>query len=88
LGNNTGELRNEFLLRYLKNTENLSLMFKKFGQELVGYTDADWGASMNDRRSYTGSVFNFANATVSWELRKKRTVAMSSTEAEYMALSE
>jgi hypothetical protein len=85
---NTGVLRNEFLLRYLKNTENLSLMFKKSGQELVGYTDADWSASMNDRRSYTGSIFNFANAAVSWELRKQRTVAMSSTEAEYMALSE
>jgi hypothetical protein len=73
---NTGVLRNEFLLRYLKNTENLSLMFKKSGHELVGYTDADWGASMNDRRSYTGSIFNFANAAVSWELRKQRTVVV------------
>jgi hypothetical protein len=76
------------VLRYLKNTENLGLMFKKSGQELVGYADADWGASIDDRRSYTGYVFNFANAAVSWESRKQRTVAMSSTEAEYMALSE
>jgi hypothetical protein len=76
------------VLRYLKNTENLSLMFKKYGQELVGYADADWGASIDDRRSYTGYVFNFANVAVSWESRKQRTVAMSSTEAEYMALSE
>ncbi|KAH0818660.1 hypothetical protein GEV33_004131 [Tenebrio molitor] len=50
------------VLRYLKNTENLGLMFKKSGQELVGYADADWGASIDDRRSYTGYVFNFANA--------------------------
>jgi hypothetical protein len=63
-------------------------MFKKSGQELVGYADADWGASINDRRSYKGYVFNFANAAVSWESRKQRTVAMSSTETEYMALSE
>jgi hypothetical protein len=76
------------VLRYLKNTENLGLMFKKSGQELVGYADADWGSSVDDRRSYTGYVFNFANAAVSWESRKQRTVAMSSTEAEYMALSE
>ncbi|KAH0818354.1 hypothetical protein GEV33_004437 [Tenebrio molitor] len=76
------------ILRYLKNTENLGLMFKKSGQELVGYADADWGASIDDRRSYTGYVFNFANVAVSWESRKQRTVAMSSTEAEYMALSE
>jgi hypothetical protein len=36
------------VLRYLKNTENLGLMFKKSGQELVGYADADWGASIDD----------------------------------------
>jgi hypothetical protein len=64
------------VLRYLKNTENLSLMFKKSGQELVGYADADWGASVDARRSYTGYVFNFANAVVSWESRKQRMVAM------------
>jgi hypothetical protein len=46
------------------------------------------GASIDDRRSYTGYVFNFANAAVSWESRKQRMVAMSSTETEYMALSE
>jgi hypothetical protein len=46
------------VLRYLKNTENLGLMFNKSGQELVGYADADWGASIDDRRSYTGYVFN------------------------------
>jgi hypothetical protein len=40
-------------------------MFKKSGQELVGYADADWGASVDDRRSYTGYIFNFANAAVS-----------------------
>jgi hypothetical protein len=45
-------------------------------------------ASIDDRRSYRGYVFNFANAAVSWESRKQRTVAMSSTEAKYMAVSE
>lgn len=76
------------VLRYLKNTENLGLIFKKSGENLVGYADADWGANIDDRRSYTGYVFSFANAAVSWESRKQRTIAMSSTEAEYMALSE
>jgi hypothetical protein len=55
------------VLRYLKNTENLGLIFKKPGPELVDYADADWGASMDDRKSYTGYVFNFANAAVNWE---------------------
>jgi hypothetical protein len=48
------------LLRSLKNTENLGLMLKKSGQELVGYADADWGASIDDRRSYTGYIFSIS----------------------------
>lgn len=76
------------VLRYLKSTENLGLIFKKSEENLVSYADADWSANIDDRRSYTGHAFCFAGATVSWESRKQRTVAMSSTEAEYMALSE
>jgi hypothetical protein len=41
-----------------------------------------------DRRSYTGSTFILSGAAFSWESRKQRTVALSSTEAEYMALSD
>lgn len=76
------------ILRYLKGTEKLGLVFKKSGRELVGYAGADWGANVDDRRFYTGYVFNFGSAAVSWESRKQRTIAMSSTETKYMALSE
>lgn len=41
-----------------------------------------------DRRSYSGYVFILAGLAVTWESRKQRTVALSSTEAEYMSLSE
>ena len=52
------------------------------------YVDADWANCVIDRRSYTGSVFIFSGAAVSWESRKQRTVALSSTEAEYMAITD
>lgn len=58
------------------------------GLPLFGYADADWRANLIDRRSYSGYAFTLAGAAVSWEARKQRTVALSSTEAEYMALSE
>lgn len=50
--------------------------------------DADWAECPMDRKSYTGFVFKLSGAAISWESRKQRTVALSSTEAEYMALSE
>lgn len=76
------------VLRYLKGTANYGLHFKKANEPLVGYADADWGSNIDDRRSYTGFAFKLSNASVSWDSRKQRTVAMSSTEAEYMSLSD
>ena len=50
--------------------------------------DADWAGCLEDRRSYTGFVFLLAHGAVSWEAKKQRKVALSRTEAEYMALTE
>lgn len=75
------------ILRYLKGTINHGLHYSKSGQSLTGYADADWGNCAIDRKSYTGSVFILANCAISWESRKQRCVALSSTEAEYIALS-
>lgn len=76
------------VLRYLKGTINLELTYRTSGKEIECYTDADWGSSIDDRRSYTGYLFKMANAATSWETKKQRTVALSSTEAEYMSLTE
>uniref|UniRef100_A0A1B0FP99 Uncharacterized protein n=1 Tax=Glossina morsitans morsitans TaxID=37546 RepID=A0A1B0FP99_GLOMM len=48
----------------------------------------EWGANIDDRRSFTEYAFVFGNAAVSWERRRQLTVAMCSTEAEYMSLFE
>ena len=50
--------------------------------------DADWASCSLDRRSYTGFCFIMSGSVVSYESKKQKTVALSSTEAEYMALSE
>ena len=76
------------VLRYLKGIRNHGLMFHKTGEDLVGFVDADWGSNADDRRSYTGFIFRIAGAAVTWEARKQRTVALSSAEAEYIALSD
>ena len=63
------------------------MFFNKINKMLEGFVDADWAGCPDDRKSYTGYVFILADATISWEARKQRTVALSSTEAEYMAVS-
>lgn len=76
------------ILRYLKGTINAKLTYTRNGNcELIGYCDADWAGDVSDRRSTTGYVFVMNDAAISWNSRKQPTVALSSTEAEYMSLT-
>ena len=75
----------------MKGTLHYELCYRKCddGLTLVGYSDADWASSADDRRSTSGYCFslNKAGRLISWKSRKQPTVALSSCEAEYIALS-
>ncbi|CAD7003740.1 unnamed protein product [Ceratitis capitata] len=75
------------ILRYLKGTAELKLHYKKTNRLVECFVDADWGGDASDRKSYSGSAFVAAGAVTSWESKKQSIVALSSTEAEYVALS-
>jgi hypothetical protein len=53
----------------------------------VGYSDSDWGSDIETRRSTTGYVYMMAGGAVSWKTKLQPTVALSSADAEYMALA-
>ena len=78
------------VLRYLKGTLEQKLTFTKSkeGINLHGFCDADWGSSEN-RKSITGYVFKVTTngPVISWKGRKQPMVALSTCEAEYMALA-
>lgn len=76
------------MLRYLKGTINYSLNYTRDNEGLIGYVDVDWGNCRIDRKSYTGMAFILTGAAISWGSRKQRTVALSSTEAEYLRLTD
>ena len=76
------------VLRYLRGTPGIGITYGCGGSSIIGFSDSDWGNCLTDRRSYTGYIFMYNGGAVSWESRKQRTVALSSTEAEYMALTE
>ena len=56
--------------------------------QLTGYSDADWAGDVNTRRSTTGYVIMLNNCVVAWKSQRQPTVALSTMEAEYMALTE
>lgn len=76
------------ILKYLKGTINKELTFKKDSISVSAYTDADWGNDINDAKSYTGFIFKLGKSSFSWEAKKQHSVALSSTEAEYVAISQ
>jgi transposase InsO family protein len=77
------------VLRYLQATPTHGLEFsRKDGFGVCGYSDADWAGDIESRRSTSGYAFMMNGGCISWRSKKQRTVALSSTEAEYMALSE
>jgi len=55
---------------------------------ILGFADADHAADKNDRKSQTGYVFLINNGAVVWESHKQHSVALSTRDAEYMALSD
>jgi hypothetical protein len=81
------------VLRYLSNTRDLGLTYSHSHRqseevELTGYCDADWGGDLIDRKSTTGYCTFLNNNLISWASKKQPTVALSSAEAEYMAISD
>jgi len=76
------------VLRYLRGSIDLGLEFMPTSNPLTCFVDSDWANCPNDRRSYTGYATILSNAAISWEAKKQRTVELSSTEAEYMGLTE
>ncbi|GJT15050.1 retrovirus-related pol polyprotein from transposon TNT 1-94 [Tanacetum coccineum] len=78
----------KWLLRYLKGTSKATLCFSKKEVVLEGFSDSDYGGCLDSGKSTTGYVFTVGGTTVSWMSRIQKCVAMSTTEAEYMAIAE
>ena len=87
-----GELHWEaitWLLRYIKGASKVCLTYTK-GKEFAieGFSDSDYAADLDRRRSLSGYVFRVGGNTVSWRSCLQPIVALSTTEVEYIALTE
>ena len=79
------------LMRYLQLTKSYCITFYAFNPLptpfLVGYSDADWGGDPHTLQSTSGYVFLLAGSSISWQSKKQDRVTLSSTEAEYVAMT-
>jgi hypothetical protein len=75
------------ILSYLKGTATFGLRFQKTQSNgiLFAFTDADYAGDLDSRRSTTGYVLTLNAGPVAWGSIKQKSVALSTTEAEYIA---
>ena len=81
----------KWILRYLRGTTSVGLVYGEAGgaeNGIIGYVDFDYAGDLDQRRSLTGYVFQINGCTVSWKSTLQHVVALSTTEAEYIALTE
>jgi hypothetical protein len=78
-----------YICRYLVGTSKYRLTYNgESGAGISACTDSDWASDDTNRRSQTGYFVKLAKGLISWTSRAQKTIALSSTEAEYMALSD
>ena len=74
------------ILRYVKGTKRYGIFYTVSEcSNLVGYTDSDWAGSVDDWKSTSGYIFHIGSGAISWASKKQPIVALSTTEAEYVA---
>lgn len=83
----------QHLYRYLRGTHDHGITYRGSGDKstpltLTIYSDSDYAACIDDRRSVTGYSVHLCGATVSWQSTRQKTTAQSTVEAEYMASAE
>ncbi|KAG3015207.1 hypothetical protein PC120_g12286 [Phytophthora cactorum] len=77
------------VVRYLLKTKDVGITCDgRQGTKLVAYSDADWAGNRDDRRSVSGLMLMMCGAPLVWRSTFQKTVALSSTEADCMALSD
>ena len=86
---NPGEIHwnaTKCVFKYLKKTKDHKLTLGSSRNSLLGYVDADW-ASQDHRHSILAYIFQIDSGSISWSCQKQSIVALSTTEAEFIAMT-
>ena len=72
----------------MRGISKLCLTFGDSKPILEGYVDVNWASDLDGRKSKSGYLFTFVGGAVSWQSRLQKCVALSTTEAKYIAANE
>ena len=81
----------KWILRYFLKIVDVGLVFERddtCNHYAIGYGYSDYASDLDKRRSTTGYVFTISRAPISWKPTLQSTSALSTSEVEYMALTE
>lgn len=78
----------KWIIKYLRGTTNKAFCFKGRDKILMGYVDANLARNVDIRRSTTWYVYTLGGTVVSWVSQLQKIVALSTTEAKYVAITE
>jgi hypothetical protein len=73
------------IIRYLIKTKHYGIEYTRSKFSINGFSDSDFAGDVDSRRSTTGYLFIINEGPVTWASHRQKTVALSTTEAEYMA---
>ncbi|XP_052126145.1 uncharacterized protein LOC113209233 [Frankliniella occidentalis] len=79
------------VLRYLKHTKSMGLTYHRSQNPtfcITGYADADFAGDETDYKSHSGYLFTLDGNLITWESKKQGLIALSSTESEYISVTE
>ena len=78
------------VFRYLRGTIDLAIYYHENSEEVRvhGFVESDWARDIDSRRSTSGYVLKLFGSAISWMSRKRSMVALSTTEVEYIAVTQ
>ena len=78
----------KYILKYLKKTQDLMLVYQVHSLVPLGYKDSDFQSDRDSKKSFSGYVFSLGDETISWKIIKQSCIDDSTMEAKYVAASE
>uniref|UniRef100_A0A5S6QG42 Retrovirus-related Pol polyprotein from transposon TNT 1-94 n=1 Tax=Trichuris muris TaxID=70415 RepID=A0A5S6QG42_TRIMR len=76
------------ILRYLKATKHAGVKYRRNSEPLTAFADADWASCNGDRKSISGYIVFLHGSPIAWRSNKQTSIALSTMEAEYIAVSD